>query len=614
MPNPSRTHPAPERLAALARGELDGAAAAALRRHLDHCASCREAFGSKTGVRSEEDAEAPFRLAAEPLAPAKPAESLPPAKKSQAGRVRKRRPRHDEPARGGLLIGALVGVAALLVVAIGVGVLVLVRLRPAPAPAEQAQAPAAAPAPAAPIKAVPALEPAKAPAPVPQPPAAAPAPAAPAAQPATPQAAAPAAQAPAQPPPRPAPPLTAEERRWQPTFRPRLAQYGQATCGYDKLKGKPLTGVVVDLEVLAEATHAPLNRTTVTALDRAGAPVPPAVLFWTGVRKPQTVHLDGGVSVTAFPGNVQVGNEKFRFAGGAAMGPLGDLVDKPIAFEEGAGLAYDLHARTTYRVGFLFAADAAQLTAVRLLGHVLPLDPAGRDPGVPVAVKPEPLPEPPADPAPAEPAAGKPDAPARADAPAEPDVYHHVPQVDVNSKSKNIWVRQDGADSWKVGPIGASGEVAADANGADVRLVPDALGSTGLLVVPGRLGYTTLAGLRFYQRARLNIWDDGTVETDQVGVRAKGEDGESYISQRVTLGRRAAVVMVRLVARAAEVPKSVELTDEERNERAAAGKLRVAREAMDDGNRDKARALCEEILKKYPQTRAAPEARKLLGD
>jgi hypothetical protein len=431
----------------------------------------------------------------------------------------------------------------------------------------------------------------------------------------------------------PAPPLTAEEQRWQPTFAVRLVTHGRATCGYDKLRGKALTGVLVDVEVLAEAHRAPLNRTTALALDKAGKTVPAAVLFWAGPRKPQGFHAQGGVSVTAFPGDVHVGKEQVRFTsrGRGGLGDqvsatfeaiqeisrpvaaeLGYVLDRPIAFEEGPGLDYDLNARATYRVGLLFAGDPDQLPAVRVLGHLLPLDPAARDnTDPPVVGAPPAMPEP----RQAEAPAAKAEAPAKPDAPAGPEVYHHIPRIDVSSKSKNIWVRQDGPDSWKVGPVGKEGEVAADAMGDDVRLVPDALGSTGLLVIPGlRLGYTTLAGLRFYQRARLSIWDDGTVEVDQVGVRARGEDGDNYISQRVTIGRRSAVVMVKLAAKAMEVPKSVELPDAERAERAAANKLKAARELMDDGKRDKARALCEEILKSYPQTKAAPEAKKLLSD
>src|SRR5437588_52284 len=82
-----------------------------------------------------------------------------------AGRVRKRRPHREEPARGWLLISGLAAGAGLLVLALGAGLVVLVRFLPVSAPPEQAKAlaPAAAAAPAAleqPIKAVPAIEPA----------------------------------------------------------------------------------------------------------------------------------------------------------------------------------------------------------------------------------------------------------------------------------------------------------------------------------------------------------------------------------------------------------------------------------------------------------------------
>jgi len=163
-----------------------------------------------------------------------------------------------------------------------------------------------------------------------------------------------------------------------------------------------------------------------------------------------------------------------------------------------------------------------------------------------------------------------------------------------------------------MGPIGASGDVAATDEGTGVRVVPDALGSTRIRVSIGRLGYTTLAGLRFRQSVMLNIWDDGTVEVDEAGVWAKGEDGVTYVSRRMPLTPRPAVVMVK--APPTKMPKPVELPDAERKERAAAIELGVARTLLKDGKPDQARAMCTEILKKYPHTQAAAEAKKLLGD
>ena len=54
--------------------------------------------------------------------------------------------------------------------------------------------------------------------------------------------------------------------------------------------------------------------------------------------------------------------------------------------------------------------------------------------------------------------------------------------------------------------------------------------------------------------------------------------------------------------------------DAEKAERLAKGKLRTAKELIEDGKKEKAKDICEEILKKYPKTKAAEEAKKLLED
>jgi hypothetical protein len=101
---------------------------------------------------------------------------------------------------------------------------------------------------------------------------------------------------------------------------------------------------------------------------------------------------------------------------------------------------------------------------------------------------------------------------------------------------------------------------------------------------------------------------------NQVGIKATGEDGERYISRKVPLLGKTAIVMVRLPpAKPMEVPKSIELTEEERNERTAASKLKTARELKEEGKTERAQSLCEEILAKYPKTEAAADARKLLN-
>jgi hypothetical protein len=51
---------------------------------------------------------------------------------------------------------------------------------------------------------------------------------------------------------------------------------------------------------------------------------------------------------------------------------------------------------------------------------------------------------------------------------------------------------------------------------------------------------------------------------------------------------------------------------DDKDEKAAAGKLDLARELIKDGKKDRARQRLEELIKSYPQTKAAGEAKKEL--
>src|SRR5207244_10608047 len=53
-------------------------------------------------------------------------------------------------------------------------------------------------------------------------------------------------------------------------------------------------------------------------------------------------------------------------------------------------------------------------------------------------------------------------------------------------------------------------------------------------------------------------------------------------------------------------------SDEEKAERAAAGKLELARSLLKDGKTDRAKQRLQEIVQQYPKTKAADEARKEL--
>lgn len=54
----------------------------------------------------------------------------------------------------------------------------------------------------------------------------------------------------------------------------------------------------------------------------------------------------------------------------------------------------------------------------------------------------------------------------------------------------------------------------------------ETLGSKDIdIKVNANPGYTSFAGLVFYDSARIAIWDDGTVEADRAGIRARTEGG-----------------------------------------------------------------------------------------
>jgi hypothetical protein len=605
MTTPHRTHPTRTRLAALAQGQLKEAEAAPLHRHLADCPSCRAALATSAGGPERGGDAGTIPLTREPPTahdrePAADKAGAPrrPRRKHLAALERSRERQRRQVAGRWWLAGGL-GAAAVLVLAATAITLVIVN-RPRDVPGRQA-ASLPAPGPAAPTPEKSAVTAAPPPVAAPSQPVV-PAPTAPAA--AIPAAAAEPGPAPAADAAKPAPapelpPLTEQEKRWQQTFQVRLQRHGRAWCSDAKLRGKPLVGALVELEARTAVTLLPLDGTTVTALAREGPPRPVAALFFAFPNLPQSVKLAAGTHVAPFAGDIHIDEEHFRFA--TQPGAAGDLILLPLRLDTVKGPLYELRARQTYRVGFLFPGEADQLTAVRLLGQVLSLGQAQREDARPVAAAPE---RPPADPPAAKP-----------DAPGEPEVYHYQPRVDVKVKSKNIWVLQDVDNRWRLGPLGSSGEVAASDNGRELELLPDALGSTNILVRLGRLRYTTLAGLRFTQMARLSIWDDGTVEVDQPGVWAKDQDGESYVSRRVTVAKKTAMVMVRVPAtKPPDVLKTVELTDAERAERSAAGKLKVAQEALEAGDRDKARRLWSEILAMYPRTKAAAEAKKRLEE
>jgi hypothetical protein len=115
------------------------------------------------------------------------------------------------------------------------------------------------------------------------------------------------------------------------------------------------------------------------------------------------------------------------------------------------------------------------------------------------------------------------------------EVYHWLPPFRSRGASRDIEVFEEKNGNLTVRARGVGGEVAAiDApGGGSQRVAPDALGSTTVkVVVNPRLGYTTVAGLRFTVDVTLNIAPDGTVEADRPGVLALGPSTMRFTSPR----------------------------------------------------------------------------------
>lgn len=83
-------------------------------------------------------------------------------------------------------------------------------------------------------------------------------------------------------------------------------------------------------------------------------------------------------------------------------------------------------------------------------------------------------------------------------------------------------------------------------NRGRAKYMPDALDSRNIkVVVNKKLGYTTLAGLKFKQNATVNIWKDGTIEVDREGIEAEDKGRNKFVSKKVTLKGKVAFVMMQ---------------------------------------------------------------------
>ena len=77
-------------------------------------------------------------------------------------------------------------------------------------------------------------------------------------------------------------------------------------------------------------------------------------------------------------------------------------------------------------------------------------------------------------------------------------------------------------------------------------VVPGSAGSQNISVKVNKdVSHTDVAGLSFKQDATLNVWADGTVEVDKEGILAKDKDGKEWVSKKVKIGDKVAIIMIK---------------------------------------------------------------------
>lgn len=119
----------------------------------------------------------------------------------------------------------------------------------------------------------------------------------------------------------------------------------------------------------------------------------------------------------------------------------------------------------------------------------------------------------------------------------------------IASPTRNIVVEEEKKGFLEMKPKGkdASMTMVGDSSLTGVRYIPDALGAKNIsIVVNEKVKYTTLAGLRFRSNCMINVWQDGTIEVDKIGVFATAEKNETqtYVSKEIKIGDRVYIVMV----------------------------------------------------------------------
>jgi serine/threonine protein kinase len=349
---------------------------------------------------------------------------------------------------------------------------------------------------------------------------------------------------------------------------------GQQPPGGKKKSGSPKqhAGVVIEVECLTPDKLF-LDSEAVTATTTGGDEIPASVLFVAAGKEGITSVIRRG-STTLQTGDIILGGVTYRFRV-TATAPARERNLVPCLLSPRGGMQYGFARNSKVKLGFLFEESVQRLTSVTIQNQALSL----RAAAPPVVA-----------------AAG--------------DVYRFDPQQQVDTPSRNVTVFQQDDGKMSTSVLGDDGVIGRIRSGPNaVTFVPDVHGSTGLhVVVNHKLGYTTAAGLRFQQDVVMNIWDDGVVEIDKAGVQAADAKGVRYVSQQRTIGDRTGLVMVKGGTSTAAPP---EASDEAHKEKRAANKLKLAKELLESGSA-KGRQFLEEVIKDYPMTKAAAEARTIL--
>jgi hypothetical protein len=79
-----------------------------------------------------------------------------------------------------------------------------------------------------------------------------------------------------------------------------------------------------------------------------------------------------------------------------------------------------------------------------------------------------------------------------------------------------------------------------------VSLLPGAPNSENISVkINPAIGYTEVAGLRFREEVRLNVWENGIVELDKENVSVSDIYGQKWISKRVRVGEQSVILLIK---------------------------------------------------------------------